>query len=165
MGPLPSDPATLEAMLVASLRAVDISRGYDEYLAILDSFYADAVEVTSEGPEKPVVGKCELRNVVMQWLLPLHVMAEIGGLGVTLRLTEEAGTDVTRTKHSAWSVELIGVTGSRCALTWSCVRTWRGANVVSEYHYDFQRTGALLGINDVRFADRFPGGLYDDCDV
>src|SRR5262245_6083991 len=131
IGPLPSDPPTLEAMLIGSLLAVDISRGYEEYLAIVDSFYADDVAVTGEGLKAPVVGKGHLRNVVMRWLLPLHVMAEIGGLGVTLRLIEEAGTDVIGTKHSTWVLELIGCTGSRCSLTWSWFRTGRGARLVS----------------------------------
>jgi len=165
MRPLLSDPTTLEAMLIASLLAVDISRGYEECLAILDSFYADDVEVAIEGLEKPVAGKGQLRNVVMRWLLPFHVMAEIGGLGVTIRLTEEAGTDVIGTKHSTWVLELSGITGSRCSLRWSRVRTWRGTKVVSEYHYNYQRTGAPLGIHDVRLAERCPGGLYDGSDV
>jgi hypothetical protein len=165
MKPSLADPAALEAALVAALLAADISRGYEEFFAIIDSFYADDVEAASEGLERPVVGKRQLRNVVTQWLLPLHVMAEIGGLGVTLRRAEETRSDVRGTKHSTWALELIGVTGSRCSLTWSCVRTWKEAKVVSEYHYDYQRTGAPLGIDDVRFADQVRGGLYDDSDV
>jgi hypothetical protein len=165
MKPSSSDPAILEAALNAALLGAEISRGYEEYLVIVDSFYADDVEANSEGLQKPVVGKRRLQNVLMQWLLPLHVMTEIGGLNATLRLKQDTGTDVIGTKHSTWTLELIGISGSRCSLTWSCVRTWRHGVVASEFHYNYQRTGAPLGINDVRFADQLPGGVYDNGDV
>jgi hypothetical protein len=96
--------------------------------------------------------KRQLKATLMSWLLPLHVMAEIGGLSVALTMTEATRTDVVGKKHSAWLLELTGITGSRCSLTWSCIRTWRGAKVVSEYHYNHQQIGEPLGIHDFRLS-------------
>src|SRR5262245_21872958 len=158
VNPWSSDPAILEAALNAALRGADIRRSHQEFLAIVDSFYADDVEVTSEGLDKSVVGKSGLQGVLTQWLLPLHVMTEIGGLSATLRLVEDVATDERDTKCSAWELELIGISGSRSSLTWLCVRTWSNGTVASEHHHNYQRTGAPLHINDVGLIDQFRGG-------
>jgi hypothetical protein len=42
--------------LNAALVAADIGRGYEEYLALVDSFYAEDIEVASEACLKAVVG-------------------------------------------------------------------------------------------------------------
>jgi hypothetical protein len=148
----PHDVNTREGALNAALLTADISRSYEEYVALVDCFYADDVEAASEGSPTPVVGRGQLRALMTHWLLPLHVMAEIGGLSVTLQLSEETPTDVIGTRHSAWVLELVGATGSRCTLTWSCSRKWKDARVVSEYHYNHHQTGGPLGWNDLQFS-------------
>src|SRR6202163_2783276 len=72
-----------ERVLNSAIIAADISRGWEEYLEILDAFYADHVEVT-DGTESGVIfGRERIRTLLFKFLVPLHVMAEIGGLSTT----------------------------------------------------------------------------------
>ena len=64
----------------------DIS-GYEEYLALFDHFYDESVEVASDSNPAPLVGKARVLPIIFNFLMPLHVMAEIGGLSVRLRYT------------------------------------------------------------------------------
>jgi len=43
--------------------------------------------------------------------------------------------------HSAWSVNLIGVSGQTCTLTWCTLRRWASSRVVYERHYDHHQSG------------------------
>ena len=65
----------------------DISNGYEEYLAFFDHFYDENVEVASDSNPDPLVGKARVVPIIFNFLMPLHVTAEIGGLSVRLRYT------------------------------------------------------------------------------
>ncbi len=52
--------------------------------------------------------------------------------------------------HSAWSVDLIGVLGRTCQISWCTLRRWTGSRVVCERHYDHQQTGGPLTNSDLR---------------
>src|SRR6266446_2992813 len=40
--------------------------------------------------------------------------------------------------HSAWTLDLVGVSGRTCTVTWRALRKWNGSRVVYEHHYDEQ---------------------------
>jgi len=71
-----------EKVLNSAIIAADISSGWEEYLQILDGFYADRVEVSDGTESGPVLGREVIRALLLKFLIPIHVMAEIGGLSV-----------------------------------------------------------------------------------
>src|SRR5580692_12367223 len=74
-----------ERVLNSAIIASDISSGWEEYLQIFDAFYADHVEVSDGTESGAVFGRERIRAVLLKFLVPIHVMAEIGGLSVKIR--------------------------------------------------------------------------------
>jgi hypothetical protein len=140
-----------EHILNVAILDAEISTGYEEYLAIFDHFYADDVQVSSEIQAEPLVGKTKVRSLLASFLYPIHVFAEIGDLKVTIQQEPIAG-DTPGETHSAWVLELCGVTGSTCTLRWCARRRWQGTRVVSEHHYDYRQTGGPITIYDLHFG-------------
>jgi hypothetical protein len=132
-----------EKVLNSAIMAVDISSGWETYLEIFDVFYADDVEVSDGTESGPVFGKDRIRALLSKFLVPIHVMAEIGGLSVQLRESPILGDTADET-HSAWSVDLVGVSGRTCQICWCTLRRWTDSRVVYERHYDHQQTGGPL---------------------
>jgi hypothetical protein len=141
---------TGERALNAAIIQANISESFEEYLEIFDEFYADDIEVGSETAEEPIRGKAGVRSVIANFLVPLHVMAEIGGLLVSIRQTAIPG-DAADETHSAWTLELVGVSGKSCSVSWRALRKWNGSRVVYEYHYDHQQSGGPLASEDLSF--------------
>src|SRR6266566_9071627 len=106
-----------ERVLNSAIIAADISRGWEEYLEIVDAFYADDVEVTTDTATGPIRGRERIRALLFNFLAPLHVMVEIGGLAIDVRESPIHG-DAAHETHSAWLVNLIGVSGQTCTLSW-----------------------------------------------
>src|SRR5712692_1718826 len=77
-----------------------ISESFEEYLEIFDKFYADDVEVSSEGQQEPIRGKARVGSLLLNFLVPLHVMAEVGGLAISIKETTIPG-DAANEIHSA----------------------------------------------------------------
>jgi len=75
-------------------------------------------------------------------------MAEVGGLAISIRETAIPG-DATGETHSAWTLDLVGVSGRTCTLSWRPLREWNGSRVVYEHHYDQQPSGAPLTFDDL----------------
>src|SRR5258708_26529793 len=148
-----------EKVLNSAIIAADISSGWEDYLEIFDAFYADDVEVTTDTQTNAVRGKERIRTLLFNFLTPLHVMAEIGGLSIQIRQNPIHGDTVDET-HSAWSLDLIGVSGRTCNLTWSILRRWAGSRVVYERHYDIQQTGGPLTLDDLSLSP-FPASFGD----
>jgi hypothetical protein len=90
-----------------------------------------------------------LKSRLLGFLVPLHVMAEIGGLLVSVSERPIAGDSLDE-QHSRWSLELVGVTGRAVRVSWSVRRRWKQSRVVSEYHYEHQQDGEALELSDVR---------------
>jgi hypothetical protein len=148
-----------EKVLNSAIIVADISSGWEEYFEIFDAFYADHVEVT-EGTESGLVfGREQIRALLFKFLVPLHVMAEIGGLSIQIRESPIHGDTADET-HSAWSVDLTGVSGRTCKLTWCTHRRWADSRVVYERHYDHQQTGGPLTGDDFRLS-LSPASLAD----
>jgi hypothetical protein len=147
-----------ERALNGAILAAEIDRSYEEYLEIFDHFYADEIQATMEGPREAVQGKAAVRSLLASFLMPLHVFAEIGGLGVSIQWSPIKGDRPYET-HSAWVLDLLGVTGASCRVTWCSRRRWRAGRVVSEHHYDHGQIGGPLTFSDLRL----PGdGLPSD---
>jgi hypothetical protein len=138
-----------ERTLNTAIVHADITRSYEEYLEIFDAFYADDVEGSSETTEEPIRGKARVRSLVFSFLEPLHAMAEVGGVSISVRQTPIPG-DVVNETHSAWTLELVGATGKLCTVNWRTFRKWNDSRVVLEHHYDHQQSGEPLSDGDLR---------------
>ena len=150
---------TAERILNAAIVRAEITESFEEYLEIFDECYADDVEVSSETERAPIRGKAKVRSLLFNFLVPLHVMAEVGGLSISIRETAIPGDTASET-HSAWTLDLIGVSGATCTLRWYTLRKWNGSRVVYERHYDHQQIGAPLTFDDLSFnASNSAGGL------
>ena len=137
-----------ERILNAAILQANISESFEEYLEIFDEFYADEVEVGSETEEEPIHGKARVRSLIANFLVPLHIMAEIGGLSISIRQTAIPG-DAADETHSAWTLELVGVSGRSCTVSWRALRKWNASRIVYEYHYDHQQSGGPLTSDDL----------------
>jgi hypothetical protein len=141
---------TRERALNSAIVRAEISESFEEYLEIFDAFYADDIEVSDETGKEPTRGKGRVRSLLANFLVPLHVMAEVGGLSISFRQTAMPG-DVADETHSAWTLDLVGVSGRICTVTWRATRKWNGSRVVYEHHYDEQQSGGPLTLDDLSF--------------
>jgi hypothetical protein len=139
---------TAERTLNAAIVHADITRSYEEYLEIFEAFYADDVEGSSETTEEPIRGRAGVRSLVFGFLVPLHTMAEVGGVSISLRQTPIPG-DVVDETHSAWTLEFVGATGKVFTVNWRTFRKWSDSRVVLEHHYDHQQSGEPLSDGDL----------------
>jgi len=101
---------TRERTLNAAIAQANISETFEEYLAIFDAFYGDDIEVTSDTGGEPIRGKARVRSLLANFLAPLHVMAELHGLLISIRQSATPG-DVAGQTQSTWTLELVGVSG------------------------------------------------------
>src|SRR2546426_2457343 len=109
-----------EQALNAAIIQAKISESFEEYLEIFDAFYADNVELRDETREEPIRGKSRVRSLLFDFLVPLHVMAEVGLLSVSIHETAIRG-GVANETHSAWRLNLKGPSRSTCTLSWYVV--------------------------------------------
>lgn len=142
-----SSQAAEQTLNAAILRA-EIARSYEEFLEIFETFYADDVEVSSEDSRETIRGKASVRPFLLNFLVPLHVMAEVAGLSVSVQQTA-VPRDTANETHSAWRIDFTGVGGRRCTLKWYAIRRWKASRVVYEHHYDHQRIGGPLTQDDL----------------
>ena len=70
------------------------------------------------------------------------------GSGISIKETTISG-DAANEIHSAWALNLVGVSGKTCTLNWRSFRKWNESRVVYEHHYDQQRSGAPLTFDDL----------------
>jgi hypothetical protein len=152
------------ALNEAILRA-DIARSYEGFLDIFERFYADDVEVSAEDSQETIRGKTQIRPVLLKFLVPLHVMAELAGLSISVQQSA-VPRDAANQTHSAWTATFTGVSGKRCTLKWHALRRWNASRVVQEHHYDHQQIGGPLTGDDLnsgpglgRVRTEFSGAL------
>jgi hypothetical protein len=100
--------------------------------------------------EEPIRGKERVRSLLFSFLVPLHAMAEVGGVSISIRETAIPGDAIDET-HSAWTLELVGVSGKICTVSRRILRKWNESRVVLEHHYDHQQSGEPLNERDLRF--------------
>jgi hypothetical protein len=140
---------TRERVLNRAIVQAEISESFEEYLEIFDAFYADDIEVSTETQDEPIRGKARVCPLLLNFLVPLHAMAEVGGLSISIRESTIPG-DAGET-HSAWPLDLLGMSGRTCTLSWRTLRNWNGSRVVYEHHYDQQQSGGPLTFDDLSF--------------
>lgn len=134
--------------LNAAILRAEISRSYEEFLEIFETFYADDVEVSSEDSPETIRGKASVRPFLLNFLVPLHVVAEVAGLSVSVQQTA-VPRDTANETHSAWRIDFTGVRGRRCTLKWDAIRRWTASRVVYEHHYGHERIGGPLTQDDL----------------
>ena len=81
-------------------------------------------------------------SLLLNFLVPLHVMGEVGSLAISIKETTIPG-DAANEIHSAWTLKLTGVSGKTWTRNWRVLRKWKGSRVVYDHHYDLQRSGAV----------------------
>jgi hypothetical protein len=140
-----------ELSLNAAILRAEIARSYEEFLDIFETFYADDVEVSREDLQEMIRGKARVRPFLLNVLVPLHVMAEVGGLSISVQQTAVPG-DTANETHSAWRIDFTGVGGRRCTLKWYATRRWNASRVVYEHHYDLQQIGGPLTMDDLNLG-------------
>ena len=141
---------TREHALNSAIVQSDINESFEAYLEIFDAFYAEDIEASSETRDEPIHGKDRVRSLLTNFLVSLHVMAEVGGLSISICQTTIPG-DIADETHSAWILDLVGVSGRTCTVTWRTLRKWRDSLVVYEHHYDEQQNGGPLTSDDLSF--------------
>src|SRR4029077_17155849 len=80
-----------ERALNRAMVKAEISRSYEEYVEIFERFYAEDIEVSSTTRIEPIHGKPRVRSLLYDFLVPLHIMAEIGGLSILFREIQRPG--------------------------------------------------------------------------
>jgi len=75
----------LERLLNEAIIHADISNSFEDHIEIFDTYYVDDIEVSSDVTGEPVRGKSRGRSLLFNFLVPLHVMAEVAGLSVSIR--------------------------------------------------------------------------------
>jgi hypothetical protein len=143
-----SKAAEAELNLNNALVNANISDGYEQYLALFDRFCDESIEAASAGNPDPLVGKSRVVPIVWGFLMPLHVMAEIGGLAVRLRYTP-LFRDMREELYAEWFLRLVGATGRSVMVSWSSARRWKAAHVIYERHSDHQQFGEALTMVDL----------------
>ena len=141
---------TAELNLNAAILRAEIDRSYEEFLDILERFYADDVEVSSEDSQEIIRGKARIRPFLLNFLMPLHVMAEVAGLSMSVQLTQVPRDSANET-HSEWRIDFTGAGGRRCTLKWYAIRGWAASRVVYEHHYGHEQIGGPLTEDDSNF--------------
>jgi hypothetical protein len=139
-----------ELTLNAAILRAEITRSYEESLEIFDTFYADDVEVSSEDSPGTIRGKERVRPFLLNFLVPLHVMAEVAGLSMSVQLTQVPRDSANET-HSERRIDFTGVRGRRCALKWYAIRGWTASRIVYEHHYGHEQIGGPLTQDDLNF--------------
>ena len=141
-----------ERALNRAIVTAEISRSFEEYLEIFDRFYAEDIEVSSATSTEQMRGKARVSSLLCNFLVPLHMMAEIGGVSISIRQVTMPG-DAADETHSAWTLDLVGASGRSCTLSWRTLRRWKGSLVVYEHYYDQQQSGGPLTEDDLSFGD------------
>jgi hypothetical protein len=137
-----------ESTLNAAILRAEIARSYEEFLDIFDKFYAGDVEVSSEDSLEIIRGKERVRRFLLNFLMPLHVMAEVAGLSMSVHLTA-VPRDTANETHSEWRIDFTGVGGRRCSLKWYAIRRWTASRVVYEHHYGHEQIDGPLTQDDL----------------
>jgi hypothetical protein len=99
------------------------------------------------------VGRKDSAHCSMNFLVPVHIMAEGGGVSISIREAAIPGDAIGET-HSSWVLNLVATSGKTCTVTWRTFRRWNGSSVVYERHYDQQQSGGRPGLGGFWPASR-----------
>jgi hypothetical protein len=127
-----------ELALNQAILAADICFGAEPYLAAFDKFYADEVEVRNND-SPPVKGKQANRQMLASFLLPIHVVVEVGAATLHSFVMKESWIEPDGSGVSKWRADITGpVDSGRRTLEWITTRRWERGQVVDEQHVESQ---------------------------
>ena len=153
--PREQDKALNEAIL-----SNDISFDFLPFIDLCHRHYADEVDLSfSEGPRR-TVGKDTLQGMLMDFLFPIHLIAEVGGVEVTVE-AQHIRSDTPDQQHTSWSVELLAKNGTRHVMSWKTMRIWVAGKVVAEHLYDQSHEGPAIRYSDLELK-RFDATYFPD---
>jgi hypothetical protein len=137
-----------------------ISFDFLPFIELCHRHYADEVDLSfGEGPRR-TVARGTLQGMLMDFLFPIHLIAEIGGVEVTAE-AQHITTDTPDQQHSSWSVELLAKNGSRNVMSWKTMRIWVAGKVVAEHLYDQSNEGPAIQYSDLEFKRFDPTYFLD----
>ena len=140
----------------------DISFDFLPFVELCHNHYADEVDVSFDKSPRSTIARDKLEGMLLDFLFPLHVISEIGGVEVRVGV-QPITSDTPDQQHSAWSVELLAKNGARHAMFWKTMRTWIAGKVVAEHLYDQYHEGPSLQHSDLEWklfdANYFPDHL------
>jgi hypothetical protein len=140
--------SALDRELNEAIVNADIGNSYEEFLAIFDRYYAEHVEIANDTTPASLAGKAHVLPILIDFLMPLHVMAEIRGVSVTLRYSP-IRAEQREEQYTEWSLDLEGVLGRSVTVHWSSAWRWKGSRVVYERHFDHRQIGGPLTFIDL----------------
>ena len=130
--------AAPEHVLNAALADLHVGAVNEECQAIVDRFYADHVQVSSDATPGRLIGKARVKQALATLLAPLSATAHAGS--VSLHCIP-IYADRHDEHHSAWSLEFIDLAGRHVNVQWSVRRIWRRGLVVHEHVYESDTNG------------------------
>src|SRR5260370_19167298 len=100
-----------------AILSTDISFDFLPFIELCHRHYADEVDLGfGEGPRR-TVAKDTLQGMLMDFLFPIHLIAEMGGVEVTVE-AQHITSDTPDEQHSSWSVGLLAKNGPRHVTSW-----------------------------------------------
>jgi len=155
-------PRIQDKQLNEAILSNDISFDFVPFIELCYRHYADEVDLSfGKGPRR-TVAKDTLQGMLMDFLFPIHLIAEMGGVAVTVE-AQHITSDTPDEQRTSWSAELLAKNGTRHVMSWKTMRTWVAGKVVAEHLYDQSHEGPAIQYSDLelhRFdATHFPDHL------
>ena len=129
-----------DELLNEAISTAKIEESFESYLDIVDAFYSEDVEVFLGEDIEPVRGRGDLRTRLFEFLAPIHIMAEVGGLSVSIRSTAIPAADGAG-EDTRWEATFRVASATTRTFSWSVQRRWKGGRVNYERHYDHEVVG------------------------
>jgi hypothetical protein len=92
-----------------------------------------------------------VRPFLLGFLVPVHIIAEVGAVSVSAR-HEAIATDTRDTTATAWQIKVEAAVGKQSVMRWVSLRAWRGSRVVYE-HIRAYVEGDHFGWDDLAFPE------------
>ncbi len=96
----------------------------------------------------------------MDFLFPIHLIAEMGGVEVTVE-AQHITSDTPDEQRTSWSAELLAKNGTRHVVSWKTMRIWVAGKVVAEHLYDQSHEGPAIQYTDLELQ-RFDATHFPD---
>ena len=153
-------PRIQDQELNEAILSNDISIDFLPFIDLCHRHYADEVDLSfGEGPRR-TVAKDTLQEMLMNFLFPIHLISEMGGVDVTVE-AQHITSDTPDQQHSSWSVELLAKNGTRHVMSWKTMRIWVAGKVVAEHLYDQSHEGPAIRHSDLELK-RFDATYFPD---
>jgi len=153
--PLIQDKALNDAIL-----SNDISLDFLSFIELCDRHYADEVDLSFGEEPRRTVEKDAIQGMLMNFLFPIHLISEMGGVEVTVE-AQHITSDTPDQQRSFWSVEFQAKNGTRHVMSWKTMRIWVAGKVVAEHLYDQSHEGPAIQYSDLELK-RFDATYFPD---